>query len=65
MTDFSYIDLTRSDTVFIENATGNIIYLEEEIEEPEKYSGCRHKYQSGTLQKHIKNGRGGCTISVY
>lgn len=63
--DFSYIDFTRSDTVFIENATGNIIYLGEEAEEPEKYSVCKHKYQSGTLQKHIKNGKGGCAISVY
>lgn len=65
MPDFSGIDFTRSDTVFIENATGNIIYLEEEAEEPETYSDCTHKYQSGTLQKHKKNGKGGCTISVY
>ena len=63
--EIPFVDFTRSDTVFIENATGNIIYLEEELEKPEEYRGCAHKYQSGTLHKHIKNSSGGCTILVY
>lgn len=65
MSDFTDVDFNRSDTVFIENATGNIIYLEEEAEETENYSSCIHKYQTGTLQIHKKNDKGGCTISVW
>lgn len=29
------------------------------------YASCNHQYETGTVQTHVKNSSGGCTITVY
>lgn len=64
MPDFSFADFTRSNMVFIESVTGNIVYVKEDMEDSEEHSRSNQKYQNGVILKHERNSSGGCRVSV-
>ncbi|MDO5541173.1 MAG: M56 family metallopeptidase [Eubacteriales bacterium] len=58
------VDFDRSDYIFITD-DGVKTYINENQTSPNASFICIHNFVSGTLQKHVSNNSGGCTMYVY
>lgn len=59
--EISFSEL-HSDDCFISDAGEIIVVTDNNLCD---YAICNHTYMSGTYNKHMSNGNGGCTVKVY
>lgn len=52
------------DITFFVSEEGNV-YYDVHMETDQMYRSCSHSYISGTIAKHIKDGKGGCKMEYY
>lgn len=52
------------DIIFFVSEEGEV-YYDVHMETDQMYRSCSHSYVSGTIAKHVKDGKGGCKMDYY
>lgn len=56
--------VNTKDIIFFVSEEGKA-YYDVHMETDQMYRACSHTYSSGTLAKHVKDGKGGCKMDYY